>query len=475
VPWILVALVLVAGGSHRACADEESAEDVATVEPAEDTPSVLYDLTAGATSSPDEARGWEVPPGLEPEDVALAAPRVVLTPPRGLVQLAFYPIQGLLWVAERHKIIARVEKVLYWNEAHTVGFLPMVYYGSGMGWTGGVDLFHDDLSGHGESLRASARFGGRFNQGYQVRFKGNRIGGSRLWLDTRARFEINPRLYFAGVGVLPVVSEVPGGSSPGDLAHPTWYRQRRLLGVVRAGVTLGEPGRRVQTGVTGIVNRREFGPAATESRSIETVYDTAQLPGFDDGATTLEVNGTLIVDTRRHGGLDCAGGYVELFGGGAVPVGGYSYGHYGLELRGTINLYKRTRLLSFRAAVEAVHGPTDRIPFTDLPRLGGADRMRGYTEDQFRDEKLVLTSIEYHYPIHHNVQGQLFLDAGYVASSYTDLFSQIRSWKLGGGGGFLFGNRDSIGLRVDLSYGDGFHLFLSTDLAAAFDGRSTTL
>jgi hypothetical protein len=456
--WVL-GTGMAPSGFASAEDEPEEGDDAETERPVE----TLYDLTDSDVSAPDEARRWEVRPGTEPEDVALAAPRVLLTPPRGLAQLVFAPIQGLLFVAERHDVVAHVEKVLYWNDEHTAGLLPMVYYGSGMGWTAGADLFHGDVFGHGEELRSSARFGGRFNQGYQVRFRGDRIGGSRLWLDARARFEINPRLYYAGIGV-----------ADGE-AQSTRYLQRRVLGVMRAGVTLGSSGRRVQAGVTGIVNRRDFGPAATDDLSIEEGYDTAQLPGFCGGANTLEVNGTLIVDTRRRYGLDSAGGYLELFGGGAVPIGGYAYGHYGLELRGTINLYRHTRLLTFRGAVEAVHGPTDRIPFTDLPRLGGADRMRGYEEDQFRDEKLVLASVEYYYPIHDNVLGQLFIDAGYVAPSYVDLFTQIRRWKLGAGGGFLVGNPDSIGLRIDLSYGDGFHLFLSTDLAAAFDGRSTRL
>ena len=458
--------------SSEESADDSDAGDLAD---SEEESATLYDRSEYLTAAPDEARGWDVAPGIEPEDVVLAPPRVLLTPPRGLLQLVFYPVRGLLWVTERHNIIPHVENILYWDDAHDIGFLPVVSYTSGMGLTGGFNVFHNSLLGYDETLRASIRFGGRFQQGYQIRFKGDRIGGSRLWMDTRVRFEVNPRLYFAGIGSPRPVSATGGLASPFDAAGESWYHQQRFLGLLRIGTTLGQQGRKAQVGVTGIVNRREFGAVAIDEVSIEQVYDTAQLPGFENGATTLEVNGTLIVDTRATEGLDSSGGYLELFAGGAVPVNGYTYAHYGVELSGTINLYKHTRLLTFRAAMETVHGDTDRIPFTDLPRLGGADRMRGYLEDQFRDEKLALASVEYHYPIHDMILGQLFIDAGYVAAEYRELFGEIDRWRIGGGGGFIFGSADSISLRLDLSYGDGFHVFISTDLAAAFDGRSSRL
>jgi len=474
--WLLVLLVQIhahPASAEETSTDEQDAEPTPSCSP--ENPTTLYDLADARTAAPDEARGWEVAPGVEPEDVVLGPPRVLLTPPRGLFQLVFYPVRGLLWITERHHVIAHVEKVLYWDPDHETGFLPVVNYTGGQGWTAGANVFHNSLLGYGETLRGSLRFGGRFQQGYQVRFHGDRIAGTRLWLDTRVRFEVNPHLYFAGIGSPRPVEVADGLASPFDSAGACWYRQQRFLGLLRIGTTMGHQGKKAQVGLTGIVNRREFGPAATEGVSIEQVYDTSRIPGFTDGATTLELNGTLIVDTRATAGLDSAGGYLELFAGGAVPVNGYAYGHYGIELSGTINLYKHTRLLTFRAAMETVHGATDRIPFTDLPRLGGADRMRGYEEDQFRDEKLALASIEYHYPIHKMVLGQLFVDAGYVAGEYRELFGEIDRWKLGGGGGFIVGNADSISLRIDLSYGDGFHVFFSTDLAAAFDGRSSRL
>src|SRR5690606_37979420 len=129
----------------------------------------------------------------------------------------------------------------------------------------------------------------------------------------------------------------------------------------------------------------------------EEVYDVALVPGFDDGITTVELQANMDWDTRDRHGLGARGVYLELFGGYVPPIRTWSYWHYGGELAGSLELWAPRRTLSLRAAVEAVHGPEDEIPFTDLPRLGGADRLRGYAEDRFRDRRAALASAEYAY------------------------------------------------------------------------------
>ena len=206
--------------------------------------------------------------------------------------------------------------------------------------------------------------------------------------------------------------------------------------------------------------------------SIETVYDTSELPGFDDGATTLELRGLFRVDTRELRGLDASGFLLEAFGGAAPGLDGFAYAHYGLETSLAIDLFRSTRILSFRIGLEGVHGAARRIPFTVMPRLGGADRLRGWDEDRFRDNLSLFGSIEYRYPIHQNVLGVVFFDAGTVADSYDELFDDIDDFRAGGGFGLLIGSADRLAMRIEASYGDGFHFFVSSDVARAFDSRS---
>jgi hemolysin activation/secretion protein len=116
-----------------------------------------------------------------------------------------------------------------------------------------------------------------------------------------------------------------------------------------------------------------------------------------------------------------------------------------------------------------VHSPVGELPFTELPRLGGPFRLRGYRLDTFRDNLAALATIEYRYPIHQNVTGNLFVDVGRVARNYADLISpRMDPWHVGMGGGFRFSIGDRLVFRVDLSYGDSFVVFFSTDPLQAF-------
>jgi outer membrane protein assembly factor BamA len=432
-----------------------------------------FDTAEGAEGQPDQARGWDDPPGIEDEDVALFIPRAVLLLPRLVLSAVFWlPKQGFKLIDHYH-LVERAERILFFDEAHNFGWMPLVSYQSGYGPTGGAKVFHNALFGHDESLSVSGVYGGRYTQGYRLTFKSDRTGGSRLWLDVQGRYEAEPGLLFGGIGI---VEQNAAGSNlnPRDSNELTFLAQQRALGLIRAGYTAGQRRELVKFGGSVIFNHREFTRNSVGKRQLASVYDPTEVPGYEDQVNTLELQANLIVDLRENRGLDTRGTYLEGFIGGVPELDQYAYLHYGFELAHTIDLYRTTRLLRLRVALEAVEGDTARIPFTDLPRLGGSQRLRGYREAQFRDARASLAGIEYEYPIHESVRGLLFIEAGYVAEHYRDLVKLDR-WKVGYGGGLLIGSESNIAFQLDLAYGDGFHVYLSTDLAQAFDGRSEQL
>lgn len=437
---------------------------------AEDDPTG-YDVSAGAMAAPGEERSLARSGPVEPEDIALFVPRAILFVPKLVLMGVFWPLRELMRIADRHAIIAHIEELIYWNDEHTLGLAPMFSLQSRFGFTIGLNLFHNDLLGYGEELHLTARFGGRYRQAYELSFEGARVAGSRLWLEAHARFEENPSLFFAGLGVTDQHA-IGTGVDPRAATAETYYQEQRLLGLIRAGVTLGRRGGQVQLGGSAIFNRRSFGDNDSGRRATSAVFDTATLPGFDDDVDTIELGGVMVIDTRDHHGVDARGVYLELFGGYVPPVNGYSYLHYGGEFVWAINLFRGNRLLMLRAGLEAVHGEDEEIPFTDLPRLGGADRLRGYGAGRFRDRLAAFGTAEYRYPIHRNLRGSAFLDVGHAARSYGRLFDDVR---FGGGGGVILGSADSISFRLDLSYGEDFNVFLSTDLASAFRNRGQHL
>jgi hypothetical protein len=421
----------------------------------------------------DEARGYEEEPGTEPEDVALFVPRVVLAVPRYALKFVFFPIQLGLEYVDEHAVIERVKDVLY-NDERTAGIVPRLSLDTFFGPTIGAKAFHDDLAGHGEHGSVSFAVGGRYEQAYQIAFRADRYGGSRLWLESVGRFETEPGLLFQGIGQ-PPVRESGSSLDPREAAVETRYRQQRLLSLTRLGYTVGEPGALTQIGMTGIYNVREFGHKGRGTGpSTEEVYDTSAIVGFDSRVSVFEADANLIVDTRNVGGATSSGAYLELFGGWVPPLGQYDFFHHGLEATGYVNLYKQTRVLVLRGVVEGVEGQTKDIPFSELPRLGGPNRLRGYPLDRFRDEKAVVGTIEYHYPIHQYVAGALYTDVGRVAQSYDEMFDED-GWKTGFGAGFIFRSRNDVIFTFDVAYGEGLQFHFTTDPLRAFSERDTEL
>jgi hypothetical protein len=420
----------------------------------------------------DEARNYEQPPGTEPEDVALFVPRLVLALPRYALKAVFYPIRETIRFADEHAIVEKVEDVLY-NDARTAAILPTFGVDSFLGPTVGVKAFHEDLAGHDEYGSAEVKFGGMYKLATQLHFHADHFGGTRLWLESLARFESEPGLLFQGIGNGSVTTGT--GLDPHAGAVATRFSEQRLLSLQRVGYSFGRPSEMLQIGATGTYNVRDFGVKQRgREPSIEEVYDTTALVGFADQSTTFEADLNLIIDLRDVAGATASGGYFEAFAGRVPELGGkYSFWHQGAELTGYIDLYKRTRVLVLRAVVEGVEGDDQEIPFASLPRLGGPNRLRGYRRDRFRDQKAAVGTVEYHYPIHQYVAGSLFVDAGRVAHDYSELFDE--HWKVGMGGGFIVRSRDSQLFTFDIAYGDGVQFYISTDPLRAFSKRETEL
>ncbi len=404
----------------------------------------------------------------------LFVPRAVLFVPNMVLKAGFYPVQKLLGVLDEYKVIERVDAFLH-NDAHTAGVLPTFSFQTGYGPTFGATIFHEDLFGHGEKVSLNAGFGGVVSQGYQLLFSADRLRGTRLWLEGRLGFTARPGQLFYGLGD-PPTGVVGSNLDPRAGAIETRYATERYLTLLRVGVTLGKPGALTKLGVTVSHNFRDGLPDES-SNSVETVYDTSKIAGFDEVFNTLEIEANLIVDTRNRNAQTSSGFALEAFGGGAVPIEGFTYWHYGVEASAYIDLYGGSRVLLLRGAVEAVDGDDAEIPFVELPRLGGAYDLRGYIEDRFRDKRAAVFSAEYHWPIHELVMGELFIDAGRVGRTYDDVFGgdAWEQWRLGYGGGVIITTKKSVMFRLDLAYGDSLQFFFSTDLARAFKGREKEL
>ncbi len=408
--------------------------------------------------------------------MALFVPRVLLAVPRYALKVVFFPVRELIQFADKHALVEETVDILY-NDERNAAIVPTLAIDSFFGPSFGLKAFHEDLAGHDEYGSIEALFGGMYSLATQLHFRAEHYRGTRLWLESLVRFEGEPGLLFQGIG------DDRGSSSPSSaLLDPyggsvaTRYSEQRLLSLFRGGYAFGRQSQLVQVGGTGIYSVRDFGAGRRGGEpSIEGVYDLTKLVGFADRVPVLELDLNLIVDMRDVTGSTASGLYLAAFAGRAPSLGGpYSFWHHGSELSAYIDLYKRTRVLVLRAVTEAVDGDAAHIPFAELPRLGGPHRLRGYPTDRFRDEKAVLGTLEYRYPIHEYVSGSLFFDAGRVSPSYSGLFSA--PWRFGGGMGFNVRSRDRALFSFDVAYGDGVQFHLTTsDPLRAFSKEETEL
>lgn len=415
------------------------------------------------TGPPDDAARGLTREADRPEDLALLVPRIALFPVHAALVTTFAPLRLGIRFAARHHLPQRVERLIYWDRAKTYGVAPSVGLQAGLSPMVGARFFHNDVLGNQERFTLSGAVGGSdlFNVG--ARFAGDRVAGSRVWTQVGVEYERAPNLFFQGVGL------------DGDRGQSR-YTQRRILGLLGGGVTVG-PDDLLQLGVTGIFNRRNYdgkGLQRQSDPSIEELYDTDQLVGFDDGAITLETDFIVRLDARQSEGIRPIGPRAELFGGPIFNNLGQPFFHYGLEAAVTGNLYRGDRLLTFRTFLEAVEGPEEVIPFTSLPRLGGANRLRGYRQGRFRDRRAAVATVEYSYPVHQNLQSVVFLDVGTVGSTWADVVEPA-NWQPGGGVGLLIGSRDSVVFRAELAYGEGLIGTLATSVPLAFNNRGDEL
>ena len=87
------------------------------------------------------------------------------------------------------------------------------------------------------------------------------------------------------------------------------------------------------------------------------------------------------------------------------------------------------------------------IPFFLLPDLGGARTLRGYSSWRFRDRNRVLFTGEYRWAAGPFVDMAVFMDAGTVASRFSDL--DLGRLATSHGIGMSFHTTHSTVLRVE--------------------------
>jgi outer membrane protein assembly factor BamA len=281
---------------------------------------------------------------------------------------------------------------------------------------------------------------------------GRRLDPVELALD--ARFEQKPKDAFYGIG-----------NTMGDDAR---YRDRYGRVTGSADVRLGGP---FHVTASGAYADHDYSTSPSDAATDEMFANLTGFAGTKYGYGELEVR----YDTRRASNayeapvFTSRGTLLAAYGGAAIAVDAASadYGRYGIDAQQFFRLAEGPRVLSLRAHLEGVTGKLDEVPFTDLPRLGGKQSLRGYPLDRFRDRIAALGSAEYTWDLARMISANLFVDAGRVYRSVDDL--SLDDLRVGYGVGLdLHSERSFVG-RVEVSSSIDGGVFVDLSLDPIFD------
>ena len=128
----------------------------------------------------------------------------------------------------------------------------------------------------------------------------------------------------------------------------------------------------------------------------------------------------------------------------------FQFYRVGAEIQRFFTLFWRNRILAVRGRVEKVRGiDGNRVPYSELITVGGADKTRGYRRGYFRGQGALLFNLEYRWPIWDTWNAFVFWDESQSFDHFDNVTSSGFATSVGGGIAF----RTEIGLLGKLQVG----------------------
>lgn len=363
--------------------------------------------------------------------------RAVYALPRAAASAALAPARLALWTEDRYRVTDRARDV-FWNDARTIGLYPVASWEGGGSLRGGAAFVHRDLlgmhldvrgtAGINERVAASARLGSGTLLGKVT------VEGTASYRDVRVA-----TFYGYGADDLSESAGMPLDATHDAGAIASRYAHRDAGVRLRARWQLAD---RVSLHAGGSRRRVELANGtADDYPAIADAYAIDTVPGFATGVDAVRGELALHIDRRatRHrfqsAAVPSTGVATHVYGGWQRGVGAdrarFAYG--GVDVIHHIDLFGGDRVLALRLATDAVLAGREDVAFVDLPTLGGAALLRGYTSGRFRDTWAVAGSAEYTYPVTDGLAGFVFVDAGRVAPHAAALVDEVPRVSLGFG------------------------------------------
>lgn len=384
---------------------------------------------------------------LPSDSTARVIARGALVVPKWLLMAVLAPVQAGVWAYDRYQLTDRYYETFY-NADRTFGIVPTGAYATGLGVVAGANLILTDTFGQNERLDVVGTWGGTYRLVTGAWLdSGTRFGPVQLRVG--GNFSRFPNLRFYGIGNSDRTSAPRNGMLIDPLINPTavktFNRYQEGRAMTSAWFDIVD---QLSFIAYGAYMNLQYAPSTTNP-SIQTVYNPADLVGFETGVSQLYGEGELRWDARKPlapwdpADVHLVGPYASGFGGFVGGLGSSSsFWHYGLDLQYSFRLPRGPRTLLFRFYGEGVTGSVDEVPFSELPHLGG-DFLRGYEHQRFRDRVAAFGTVQYNWDVSRWADVYLFVDVGRVYPSLDDV--TLEGLRAGFGPGItLHSNKDFL-------------------------------
>jgi hypothetical protein len=187
-------------------------------------------------------------------------------------------------------------------------------------------------------------------------------------------------------------------------------------------------------------------------RSLETVFDPIQTPGFAAQPDFLLYRGAATLDLRDRG-IDPRAGVVLRFEATRYDdrdFEAFDFTRVAGEVQAHVPLGFRNRMLAAR--LRTSHATPDAghsVPFYLMETLGGAQTLRGFRDYRYRDRRNLVINAEYRWEVWNYVDFALFADAGKVFRDEDDL--DLSDLELGYGFGIRGHAPGGMLFRIDVA------------------------
>jgi hemolysin activation/secretion protein len=104
----------------------------------------------------------------------------------------------------------------------------------------------------------------------------------------------------------------------------------------------------------------------------------------------------------------------------------------------------------------------DKIPFQQLPQIGGPKAMRGYYQGRYTDKHLSLWQTELRFPIYKRFGLATFGNAAILGNEKSILRTNDIKYSYGAGLRFTFNRKEHLNLRMDYALGKDKNFFYIT-------------